>query len=215
MDPGGFHGGLGSRLSPGRPLDVRKPQASSAGLALSLVLLFSAAGIRYSALLLVVASALPLLVFMAYKKEITPARKAILRFSAVAAVLGTLAVGYDYYTYHRDPGWVDFKQFFKQHFDLNEARKPVYDSDTRPVFDSIGWSKNDLDLFTNWYFLDEDTYSVEKLKKLNGYFSQVKFNKSTDPVDGGFFRTRSSKCSWRFSFIPCCCCPKKRSGSSW
>ena len=46
------------------------------------------------------------------------------------------------------------------------------------MFDSVGWTPNDLSLFQDFYFLDENTYSVENLRKLSAYFPRFGWDKN-------------------------------------
>jgi MFS family permease len=151
-------------------------------LAWFLVFLLVALGvqIRYPSVGLIALIALPAILALVREGGMTPVRSSILRFLAVAAVASFLSVGFDYYGYHRDPGWAKSIGFFDQLFELHEVRDPVYDPQSKPLFDSIGWTANDLYMFMDWYFLDEDTYSVDKFQKLNDYFPKFGFEKSAN-----------------------------------
>lgn len=76
------------------------------------------------------------------------------------------------FTPPRDPGWAKFNAFDAQRVDLQDYRHPVYTFETKPLFDSIGWTENDLDLIYYWYYMDEDIYSTEKLAKVNSHFPE-------------------------------------------
>jgi hypothetical protein len=65
-------------------------------------------------------------------------------------------------------------------FERRGHRDPVYNEDTKALFDSVGWTSNDLDLFQDWYFMDEDLYSAGNLRKLSGHFPKFNFNKTTN-----------------------------------
>lgn len=136
--------------------------------------------IRYPSFFLIAAISLPVLWVLTWKKPLTPSRSALLRFWLAAMGFSLFTIAFNHYYYQRFPGWVQSIEFFDQHFELHETRDPVYDEETKPVFDSVGWTANDLDLFQSWYFLDEKTYSVDHLRKLNDYFPKFSLHKPTN-----------------------------------
>ena len=134
--------------------------------------------IRYPSVGLIILVSLPTLWALIRDRTLTSARKTLVWFLAATALVSCLLIGYSHQFYQRDPGWVKFADFFDQHFGLHEARYPVYDAQSKPVFDSVGWTPNDLAMFQSWYFLNENVYSVEKLKKLNDYFPRFGIDKN-------------------------------------
>ncbi len=134
--------------------------------------------IRYPSVGLIILVSLPTLWALMRDRTLTSARKTLVWFLAATALVSCLLIGYSHQFYQRDPGWVKFADFFDQHFGLHEARYPVYDAQSKPVFDSVGWTPNDLAMFQSWYFLNENVYSVEKLKKLNDYFPRFGIDKN-------------------------------------
>lgn len=142
------------------------------------LLVILGAQIRYPSVGLVILVSLPTVWALMRDRTLTPVRKTLVWFMAATALVSCLLVGYNHQFYRRDPGWVKFADFFNQHFELHEARFPVYDAQSKPVFDSVGWTPNDLFMFQDWYFLDENIYSVEKLKKLSAYFPRFGFDKN-------------------------------------
>ncbi len=153
----------------------RNPPALAWLLAFLLVIL--GVQIRYPSVGLIGLIALPAILALSREKENAPVRLSVLRFLALAVLASLLSVGFDDYHYHRDPAWAKSIEFFNQHFELFDVRNPVYDLQSKPLFDSIGWTPNDLYMFVDWYFLDQDTYSIENLKKLNDYFPKFGFDK--------------------------------------
>ncbi len=156
------------------------PKHLKKALALAFVCFLFSALIRFSTIFLVVFVALPVLFTLVWKNGKIIIRWPVFRFLAATAAIILLCIGADYFTYHKDQGWVDSINFFNQHFELHEARSPVYDEASKPVFDSVGWTRNDLDMFQGWYFMDKDIYSCEKLQKLNDYFPKFMLNKHYD-----------------------------------
>ena len=133
---------------------------------------------RYPSVGMIFLLSLPAVLALMRDRTLTPVRKTLVWFLAATALVSCLLIGTNYRFYQREPGWVQFADFFDQHFELHEARYPVYDDQSKPVFDSVGWTPNDLYLFQDWYFLDEDIYSVEKLKKLSSYFPRFGLDKN-------------------------------------
>jgi hypothetical protein len=140
-------------------------------LALVFILFSSSVLIRPSAFFYVSLLAMPTAVFLGWKSFISPSRSLILKFMGTVAVVLFLAIGADAFYYNRDPEWSKAVRYFNLHSELINGHRLHYDETTKPIFDSIGWTQNDLDLFLNWYFLDEDTYSIEKLEKLKDSFT--------------------------------------------
>ncbi len=143
--------------------------------------------IRFPAFCLIAFLAVPLVLELLWKNEITPARRSLLIWAGFSVTISLTGAAFSYFYYQRDSQWAEFGRFFDQHFELHETRNPVYDSQTKPVFDSISWTQNDLALFQNWYFLDESSYNVEKLQKLNDYFPKFGINKPSDTSLGEKF----------------------------
>lgn len=156
----------------------RKPPAIAYLLVFFLVVL--SVQIRHPSFFLIAVLSLPVAGALGRKKEITPARRSILLFLVLTFLAAFSAIGFNYIFYQRTPGWAPFIEFFDQHFELHETRDPVYDQDSKSLFDSIGWTANDLALFQDWYFMDEDIYSAGHLRALSQYFPKFNFDKPTN-----------------------------------
>jgi hypothetical protein len=143
--------------------------------------------IRPYSLGLIVLAAIPAGIYLAWKAKMTSCRWRLLGLIAVTALLSFAVIAFRHYDYSQHPEWKDYDAITDQYVQLSQFRNPVYDENTKPVFDSIGWSANDLKLFRYNYFMDTDTYSVEKLQKLNSFFPHFGFNKSTQDTFGTMF----------------------------
>jgi hypothetical protein len=157
------------------------------GLAMAFVLLLISVLIRYKALLLMAAVFFPAMIYLSWKIKMTGARWTILLFLTFAAALSVAAVIYDRDYYSRDPDWKKAREAHVQQDNLIDLRNPVYNKTTKPLFDSIGWTANDFNLFISHYWMDEDVYSAEKLKKICDYFPQLALNKDTQDSFGAMF----------------------------
>lgn len=157
------------------------------GLCLSFVLILASVLIRFDALLLILSLSVPAAIYFLLKLKLTPARRVILVFLAMTALLSFASLELDRYSYAQDPAWADSASFFKQYRWLNSFRDLAYTEGTKPFFDSIGWTENDLNLFKNSYFMDAGTYSFEKIKQVNDHFSEWTINKNPQGTFGMMF----------------------------
>ena len=143
---------------------ARKPPLVAYFLVFLLVTL--SAQIRYPSLFLITVLSLPVVWALAWKKEITPSRRSLLLFLVLTFLTAFSSIFYNHLYYQGALGWPAFIDFFDQHFELHETRDPVYDQDSKPLFDSIGWTANNLNLFQEWYFMDEDTLQLRELAEI-------------------------------------------------
>ena len=85
-------------------------------------------------------------------------------FAAVAVAVSIGASAFDDWYYTQNEGWREYSDYNKVLSSLHVGPKIPYDETTKPVFDSIGWSENDLDLFMAWFPADPEVYSKGKLE---------------------------------------------------
>ncbi len=171
------------------------------GLCLSFVLIMASALIRFDALLLIALLSVPVAVFFLLKLKLTPARRTILVFLAMTTLLSVAALEFDRYSYSQDPAWEGSVSFFKQVRWLNSFQNLAYTEGTKPFFDSIGWTENDLNLFKNNYFMDPGTYSAEKIRRVNDHFSEWTFDKNPQGTFGMMFSNPFTVVELVFFFI--------------
>lgn len=144
-----------------------------------LLLLFGSM-LRFSATLSIVFASVPFIVFLSWKQPLTSTRKVLLGFMAVLGIVIGAAYAFDQHYYDSDPVWKKSYQLITQGTEFWAYRTPVYNAETKPVFDSIGWSRNDLDLIWSWWFAEPNTFSAEKIAKLNAYFPKFQVEKKRD-----------------------------------
>jgi len=147
-------------------------------LGLAFVLVMISVLIRTDAFMLMVLVSIPMFAFLFWKVKFAPARQKIAKSLMVisAFALAVIFLGWVYYC--QNPEWKKASEFLDHYGHLNVLRNPVYNENTEPVFKSIGWSPNDLDLFKNLYFMDSDTYSFEKIDLLQKFFPRFTFDKN-------------------------------------
>jgi hypothetical protein len=63
------------------------------------------------------------------------------------------------------PNWADFERYFQTRVQLTDT--PRIANATPQDVQSVGWSANDLYMYSEWFYPDPQTYSLEKLKTLN------------------------------------------------
>ncbi len=129
---------------------------------------------RTSAFFLSGLMALPFCLYLAWGEKLTSFRKRFLFYIFFIGVLMAGLILFDYVHYNHDPGWKTFNRFDAQRVILQDYRNPPPDESTQATLASVGWTVNDWQMFLNWYYMDENIFSTEKIKALNDAFS--KFN---------------------------------------
>jgi hypothetical protein len=81
---------------------------------------------------------------------------------------------FDHLYYSGTPGWKKYGDTAPALRELHDFHPLPYNQTTQAFFKEINWSPNDLLLFKNWYFWDEDRYSLENFKILKSHFSSIK-----------------------------------------
>ncbi len=145
---------------------------------LAFALILISISLRFAAFSQIVLASIPSAIYLAWGKKVTPVRLSILRFLACTAAIAVAAMSYHHYVYNRDPAWADYIRFEGPRTQLTDFQDPVYTENTKPFFDSIGWSLNDYYMFENWIYMDKDIYNYDTLKKITDYFPRFGFNKN-------------------------------------
>ena len=79
-------------------------------------------------------------------------------------VLGTTLFHNAYYD--RDPGWKHYRVYNSLRTQITDYPYARYTDKTAPIYAAAGWSENDVSLYKNWIFLDQDVYALEDLQYL-------------------------------------------------
>ena len=101
-------------------------------------------------------------------------RTVIRRFVLGLAVLLSFFLLVDHLYYSATPEWKKYGDTVPITRDLRDIYPLPYNQTTKPFFEEVGWSLNDLALLKSWYFWDEDIYSLENFRKLRSHFSPIK-----------------------------------------
>jgi len=147
---------------------------------MTFLLMALSVGIRADSFFLIGLLGAPVLFLQARASWKESARRKRLLVLAVAVFVALGAVGADRFYLESHPAWRETMGFFHAHFDLNETRETSYRPETRKAFDAVGWTQTDYRLFKAWYFLDKETYSAERLRRLAATFPRWGYEKRQD-----------------------------------
>lgn len=133
--------------------------------------------IRYPSLQMLCLASLPLVVVIGWKLARSVELKPYLlpAFLAVCGVLG--AQYYDRQYYQQDAVWRDFLPYHSVTALLINYTQIPYFEPTKPIFDEVGWSNTDYGMLREWVYLDQDTYSLERLQQFKQKTDALKLSK--------------------------------------
>ena len=90
-------------------------------------------------------------------------------------LLSAAAISYDRWAYSSDPDWSRYMQNMngRRRLDNKWCSASSLEEDwkvTGPIFEKVGWSKNDTGMYREWFFTDETVYSRENLDAIAAAF---------------------------------------------
>lgn len=92
----------------------------------------------------------------------------------VLAALGMVILGAIHFSwFYSDPAWKRYEQFDQQRLELQDYRIADYTVESKPFFDSAGWSENDFWLFKNWFFTNPTKFNASRFKELAADFPRI------------------------------------------
>ncbi len=154
-------------------------------LVMAFCLLILSALIRFPTLPLMALVAIPALLYWAPKGKNRTVCGSVIGTLILTGLLSVGSTWFQQVYYDQNPAWGDSLRLLEAHRGLLSYRNPVYNETTKPIFDSIGWTANDLDLFENSYRLDPSLCNIGKFEKLNAYFTRFGLNKNfNDSIPG-------------------------------
>jgi len=141
------------------------------GLSLASALMVAACVIRLDGLLLSCLLAFPWVLLKAWESRRHPWRRPFLGYFLLmlGLVAGLTLLSRSYYA--ADPGWKSFGEFNHRIEQLKDYRNPVFDERTRPVFEAVGWSRNDVWMFRDYCYVDRRLHTVENYGSIQPHFS--------------------------------------------
>ncbi len=145
---------------------LHKPYASGK---INLCILIIASGllilaglIRFYSLLLVLLSMIPLYAYLLVTRFAITLRR-LLPILCCAVLTSVLLNRAQLAYYERSPGWEQFYRYNHVRAEFIDRHKIVWDESTQPLFQQIGWSRNDLEMLKSWFYLDPNVYSFQNL----------------------------------------------------
>jgi hypothetical protein len=79
---------------------------------------------------------------------------------------------YDRHVYRVTPGWGEFHESHEMISAYNDFQQAAYTSETREIFEEVGWSPVDFAMVRTWFFYDKERFSLEKMRAVLDAFPQ-------------------------------------------
>jgi hypothetical protein len=119
-------------------------------------------------------SAIPLALLIWLQDRSTAPTQRVWRVGLMAIVITTVAAfglqeAHKYY-YSKDTAWKEYLAFNPYRVKFNDYCWTHYSEETKPVFDSVQWSKNDHDMIRRCFFDDPKIFGLKNLQAIvDGY----------------------------------------------
>lgn len=134
------------------------------GWAVAVVLLLLWAGlVRRDSLLLVLLMGLPVVLVAAIRRSAARCAIAVGPLLIAALIAQGLTL-YDRHVYRVTPGWDEFHESHEMISAFVDFQQAAYTPQTREVFAGVGWSPVDFAMVRNWFFYDEERFSLDKMR---------------------------------------------------
>jgi len=94
-------------------------------------------------------------------------RKPGLRIPVIIAIIiaiFSLFNIYNNYYYNKDAQWDFYMGYNQLRGKIIDYPRFEYSKLNKDIYDDVGWSENDVEMFDNWFFADLKLYSIEKLE---------------------------------------------------
>jgi hypothetical protein len=115
--------------------------------------------IRFKSTLLIGAFSLPVLILSYRPAQI---KKHVIAFSLLAVFVSSAYV-FDRLYLQTAPDWYSYQVYDSVRSQLHDTPRKI---NIEPAYPQIGWSRNDQKLFFDWFFPDQQIYSLEHLRYL-------------------------------------------------
>lgn len=153
-----------------RLLEKDKPHEITGGFLLVFVSLLLAVLIRFDEFLVTLFCAVPFILYTLRGNWPRVFKKPMFPFLVTSALV-LISVPLFSQVWHKQiPGWHEFDLFDHERVEFQDYRIHDYTPQTKPFFEEAGWTKNDLDMFTAWYFMDRDKYDWKNIQRLSRHF---------------------------------------------
>ncbi|MCR9120619.1 MAG: hypothetical protein NXI22_27100, partial [bacterium] len=135
--------------------------------------------------------------------------KNLLKQAAPAAALVTIILGLTYVhetIYAHSKGWETFSEYNMLRAEYIDYHTIQYNEANKPVFDDAGWNETDFELFRGWFQLDDERYSLEKLRWISERASKIrqsrKYPSIASVIDAVFVQQKEVYYLTLILFIP-------------
>lgn len=103
-------------------------------------------------------------------------RRQIARYSLLATLIVVFFASYVsnvmIYSSHTN-GWEEVMEYNHLKCDFIDFPRIKYTAENKEVFDEIGWSATDFEMFVNWYWVDREKFSIDKLRYIDRHAKKV------------------------------------------
>ncbi len=134
------------------------------------LLLWLSALVRVDSLGLAFLMALPMILYRAFDPSWRTFLRENQRWLGAAGLVLCGLVLFNYFWFQSDPAWKEYRRFDQARVAAQDYRVPSYTPESKPVFDSVHWTENDLWLFKNWYYTDPDKFNAPTFQKIGAAF---------------------------------------------
>jgi len=133
---------------------------------LGIFLVFMSGLIRLYAMLYVGLLMTPALLYIIFKLN----KKILLYLMLIPLFLAFVSYIIDNQAYITNPEWNQYRTYNLERGMIHGTPKIRDNSSQQQFFDSIGWHQLGLRLFTGWFFIDTQVFSLESLKAINSAY---------------------------------------------
>ena len=86
----------------------------------------------------------------------------LLIVGSTCIALGIVVHEANHWYLQRDPAWAEFREYNELRGRIHRTAREAYLMEAAP---SVGWTKNDAEMFHNWYFADPEVFgSLSKMR---------------------------------------------------
>jgi hypothetical protein len=162
----------------------------------SIILLLVSSLVRLHSFLMIVALAIPIMIVILYhnlKVKNYARLKTILLFFLIVGVFTVALDQYDKFSYMNYSGWKGYAKRLALQVRVIDFGHIQYDKTSKYIFDKVGWSENDFNMFKKWFFVDKHIYSTEKFAEINASIPPYRYDISAKVVWHKFKRIFGDK----------------------
>jgi hypothetical protein len=115
----------------------------------------------------------------------------LLIVGSTCIALGIVVHEANHWYFQRDPAWAEFREYNELRGRIHRTALEAYLMEAAP---SVGWTKNDAEMFHNWYFADPEVFG--SLSKMRDLYHHLQMLAKTDAIP------RHAPIRWSDLFLP-------------